>query len=157
MGLKTKILSFCVIAVLIGLAFSGGPLAYGILLVLLSLMAGFTMLVGVIDLLFRTAFFVYPGILLVGLGIATGVALGKHNLSEYLKQQRAEHIIQEIEQYEATHGTYPDSLAEVVEADRYDIAYTKAQVGQAFYLSFDIGAWESKTYTSQSEQWVMRE
>lgn len=150
------LLAGCFLSILLGWTLKDLDILSGIaLLIVAGTLLFFTVLTAILDLINKTRYFVVPG------GAFASVAFGMyltsvfHGFENDKKQEIAKQIVQEIYQYQDTHGEYPETLQNIQSATLLpELDYYRDTTKNYFEISYPTSSWHTNHYLSNEDEWM---
>lgn len=113
-----------------------------------------TIIIGVIDFIFKKHYSKIPGFALaiLTLGFIISLPIRKYHWNE--KRNKCDIAIVQLDSIKKHNGNYPDSLANLkLDIDFSEINYTTDSSKQFFNISYSVDGWHREWYDSENREW----
>ncbi|PWJ33118.1 hypothetical protein [Sediminitomix flava] len=156
-SLKTKIISIVIILLLaffLGILMSKAEIFFTISIgfIWISLFI-ITVIVGIIDLIYKKRNFKIPANVLLMLTLAFIISLPMRKNDWGNKRKKCKALISHLDEVKNKEGCYPHSITDF-HIDHDEIQYIRDSLGQSFILSYSIDGWHREEYSSKTKEWI---
>lgn len=158
---KSKLYVVAIVSVLLAVLI-GFVVGYSDLfpLMWLGVFTGITLIIaaltGLIDLVRRTRYYIYPGICLLILAIGLIISINITQLRQKEIHGVAQSVIAELESYKEKNGNYPSELMDISEIKIPDyFSYSIDPDNMTFKLTYSTDGWHHKVYDSKVKEWIV--